>query len=85
MTTVCNATTTFDERLVFATSNGCYTATLSKDGLLQVGKAYLEGNNVTNISLLKDNTVFLSVNDAEGISKFYTIDTNSETTECVIN
>ena len=58
---------------------------LSKDGLLQVDKAYLEGSNVTNVALLKDDTVFLTTNDEEGISKFYTIDTNSEVVECVID
>ena len=58
---------------------------LSKDGLIQVEKAYLEGSNVTNVALLKDDAVFLTTNDEEGISKFYTIDANSEAVECVID
>ena len=73
------------ERIVFATSSGLHTGMLSQDGTLQSESKYFENCNVTNIELIKDDHVFVTLNDEEGLSSLYTIDTATEQKELVID
>ena len=68
----------FFERVVCATSDGCKTAMLSKDGVLQASEQYFPGCNVSNVEKVQDEKVIVILNDEEGISKIYTVDTGTD-------
>ena len=68
------------ERLVFATSNGCYTATFSQDGVLEYECVFFEKSSVSNCDKVKDDLIIVTLNDEEGLSRIETIDTGSNET-----
>ena len=73
------------ERLVFATSNGCYTAMLAQDGTLEYEGVFFENSNVTNCEKVKDDEIIITLNDEEGLSRIETIDTATNATGLVID
>ena len=73
------------ERLVFATSNGLYTAMLAQDGTLEYEGVFLESNDVTNVERIKDDSVIVTLNDEEGLSRIETVDTGTNATELIID
>ena len=74
-----------EQRVVFASSNGCLKGSLSKDGSFQAEKTYFEGCNVSNVEKVKGEEVIVTFNTEEGISKLYTINTGTDETELVID
>lgn len=75
----------FFERVVFATSDGCRTGMLSKEGFLQSENAYFEGCNVSNVERIAGDKVIVTYNCEEGYSKLFSIDTATDETEILIN
>ena len=67
----------FFERVVFATSDGCRTGMLSKEGFLQSENAYFEGCNVSNVERIAGDKVIVTYNCEEGYSKLFSIDTTT--------
>ena len=71
--------------MVFATSDGCKTAMLSKEGVLQSSEHYLPGCNVSNIEKIQGEKVIVTYNDEEGLSKIQTVDTGTDQVDLVID